>query len=60
MSEERFLRAKDVVEKTTLSKATIYRKVKDGSFPAPTRLSHRVAVWASTAIEQWMESAVAK
>jgi len=60
MSDEQFLRVKDVVAKTTLSRATIYRKVEDGSFPRPTRLSHRVSVWPAAAVNQWMEQVVAQ
>lgn len=59
MSEERFLRIKEVVEKTTLSRPTIYRKVKADQFPKPTRLSHRVSVWTLSAIDKWMEEALA-
>lgn len=59
MSEERFLRIKEVVEKTTLSRATIYRKVTADQFPKPKRLSHRVSVWALSAIDKWMEEALA-
>jgi prophage regulatory protein len=54
MTEERFLRIKDVVTKTTLSRSNIYRKVADGTFPKPRRISHRVAVWRLSEIESWM------
>lgn len=60
MTEQHLLRIKDVVTKTTLSRTTIYRLVADGKFPAPTRLSHRVSVWQSLAVEQWMEETVAR
>ena len=58
MGEDRFLRIKEVVEKTTLSRTTIYRRIAEGSFPAPKRLSHRVSVWSMAAVDQWMEAAV--
>lgn len=60
MDKKQLLRIESVTEKTTLSKATIYRKVKAGTFPKPTRLSHRVAVWSLSAIEAWMGHAVGK
>lgn len=59
MSDEQFLRMKDVVVKTALSKTEIRRRINDGRFPAPKRLSHKVAVWTREVIEKWMEEALA-
>ena len=57
MSEERFLRMKDLVEKTSLSRTTIHRMVAAGTFPKQERLTHRVAVWRASEIEAWMRRA---
>jgi prophage regulatory protein len=39
-----------------LSAATLWRKVKDGSFPAPVKLSQRVTAWRVEDIRAWMET----
>lgn len=36
------------------SNATLWRKVKDGSFPAPVKLSPRVTAWEASKIRQWI------
>ena len=36
---ERLLRLSDVVELTALSRATVYRQVAAGSFPAPVKIA---------------------
>lgn len=36
------------------SAATLWRKVKDGSFPAPVKLSERVTAWRSADVSAWM------
>lgn len=38
------------------SPATLWRKVKDGTFPAPYRISERVTAWRVEDIRAWMES----
>lgn len=36
--------------------ATLWRKVKDGTFPAPVKLSPRVTAWGVRQVRQWIES----
>lgn len=38
------------------SPATLWRKVKDGSFPAPVKLSERVTAWRVEDVRAWMET----
>lgn len=38
------------------SAATLWRKVKDGTFPAPYRISERVTAWRVEEIRAWMQS----
>ncbi len=48
------LRLPAVAEKTGLSKTHIYRLVQQGKFPRPCRLSERVSVWDSAAIDDFL------
>ena len=38
------------------SATTLQRKIKDGEFPAPVRLSENVIAWRVEVIRRWMES----
>lgn len=37
------------------SPATLWRKVKNGSFPQPVKLSDRITAWRVEDIREWME-----
>lgn len=41
------------------SAPTLWRKVKDGTFPKPTRLSARVTAWQAGQVRAWMRSQAA-
>ena len=47
---------KKVCEITTLSKATIYRQIKQGKFPAPIQLTDRSVGWLMSEIEEWINN----
>jgi prophage regulatory protein len=49
----RFLRLRDVVSETSLSQATIYRRIKTGDFPAAFRLTAGRVAWLESDITQW-------
>ena len=53
---ERILRLKPVIERTGLSRSTLYRKVADGTFPRPIQLSARCIGWRETAVNAWMDN----
>lgn len=40
------------------SPATLWRKVKNGSFPSPVKLSDRITAWRVEDIRDWMGSRV--
>ena len=50
------LRPPEVMARTGLSRTTIWRKVKAGSFPAPLVLSENSIGWTAQSIEDWLES----
>lgn len=52
---ERFIDLKEVKHMTSLSTATIYRKMAAGQFPKTGRIGSRV-VWRQSAILAWMDS----
>jgi len=42
------------------SSATLWRKVKAGTFPAPVKLSERVTAWKVESIREWLDAQRAK
>jgi prophage regulatory protein len=48
-----------VCRQTGLSAATIYRKVRDGSFPRQAKLGVRASAWPGDEIDAWIASRIA-
>jgi prophage regulatory protein len=51
---ERILRLKAVMERTGLSRSTLYRMIHQGTFPRQIRIAARCAGWRETAISKWL------
>lgn len=49
-----FLRIRDVLRITALSRPTIYRRIAAGRFPAPVHLGGRVCAWSRIALQTWI------
>jgi len=45
-----------VMQRTGLCKTTVYRRVKDGTFPPIVQLSKRRVGWRESEINRWMRS----
>ena len=56
LEECRIVRMDEVSELTGLARATIYKKVKDGSFPPPIRLGTRAVGWRMSDIVTWLQA----
>ena len=53
---DRLMRRAEVEERTGLARTTIYRKMREGSFPEPIQVGVRAVRWSSTEIEAWLAS----
>ena len=51
---ERLLRLSEVQPRTGLSRTTIYRKMRDGSFPEPLKIGVRAVRWPESEIAAWL------
>lgn len=40
------------------SRATLWRRVKDGTFPQPVKLSERTTAWPTAEVRKWMADPV--
>ena len=52
--EDYFLRLPQVLDYVGVSKPTIYRWIKEKTFPEPIKLSPRMAVWKTSDVKEWM------
>ena len=55
-SPDRILRLNAVLDRTGLSRSTLYRKMQNGTFPKNVRISTRCAGWRESAVEAWMRN----
>jgi prophage regulatory protein len=55
---QRFLSTAQVLERTALSRATIKRRIKAGTFPQPIRLGHRTNVFVENEIDAWIDAKI--
>ena len=53
---DRILRLNTVLDRTGLSRSTLYRKVQTGSFPRQVKIAARCAGWHEPAINAWLRN----
>jgi prophage regulatory protein len=53
---DRILRIKTVLERTGLSRSTMYRKMQNGTFPKNVQISERCAGWRESAVSAWLHN----
>ena len=56
LEELRVVRREEVTRLTGLARATIYKKVADGTFPPPRRLGDRAVGWRASDICDWLQA----
>ena len=52
----RLLRLQEVLKVCGISKALVYDKIRQGTFPKPLRVGSRGARWREDEIRAWIES----
>lgn len=50
----KILRLPDVMDRTGLSRSTVYQRVMEERFPRPISLGARAVGWVETEIEEWI------
>ena len=55
-SEPKILRLPEVARLTGLSKGTIHRRYREGTFPRPLKLGVQSIGWRRKDIDDWLES----
>jgi prophage regulatory protein len=52
----RILRLKTVLDRTGVSRSTLYRKIELGTFPKQVRISERCIGWREDDVERWLRN----
>ncbi|HLJ21489.1 MAG TPA: AlpA family phage regulatory protein [Stellaceae bacterium] len=52
--QSRLLRFREIRERGCPSRASVSRRVRDGSFPAPVQIGEHSIAWREHEIEQWL------
>lgn len=50
------IRLKTVIERTALTRSTIYLMMSKGEFPRPIKISDRCVAWNEATINDWIEA----
>jgi prophage regulatory protein len=53
---DRILRLNVVLDRTGLSRSTLYRKMQAGTFPRNVQISTRCAGWRESAVAEWLRN----
>ena len=53
----RLLHLKEVINRTSLSRSSVYRQMGDGTFPKSVNLGSRVA-WVESLVEEWIQARI--
>jgi prophage regulatory protein len=56
---KRVIRLPEACNKTGFSKPTIYRKMRDGTFPRPIKLGDRAVGFVESELDAWIEQRIA-
>ncbi|WP_226470106.1 helix-turn-helix transcriptional regulator [Luteimonas panaciterrae] len=52
-------RLPNVLARTGLSRAVIYRRIASGEFPAPVKLGERASAWDAREVDRWIAERIA-
>ena len=52
----RLLRKPAVLASVGFSNSELYRRIKEGTFPAPVKIGVRAVAWRDSDVDRWIES----
>jgi len=57
--QTKFIKMPDVLERTGMSRSTLYRGVDENTFPQPVKVG-RAAFWIEAEVESWLQDRIAE
>ncbi|WP_319480252.1 AlpA family transcriptional regulator [uncultured Draconibacterium sp.] len=58
MTDEKILRLPELLAKTGLSRSTMYKMVKEQTFPKPVNLGLRCSGWLQSEVNDWLNQKI--
>jgi prophage regulatory protein len=55
---DRILRLNTVLDRTGLSRSTLYRKIEAGAFPKQVQIAKRCVGWRESAVIEWLRNPI--
>ena len=55
-----FLKLPDVCKRTGLSRSTVYKLIKAGTFPRQIKLTEHSSAWIASEIQEWADNVISK
>lgn len=56
----RILRLPEVIDKTGLSRSSVYLRMSQGQFPKSVSLGYRAVEWLEADVEEWLDGLLRK
>jgi prophage regulatory protein len=56
IQKQRLIRSADLAEQLGVSRTTLWRMTKDGTFPAPVQLTAGIKGWLPSSVDAWLEA----
>ena len=53
---KQLIRIREVMAKVTLSQSTIYKFIREGTFPKGRRIGGQAVAWIESEIDEWIEA----
>ena len=60
MEDRKFINLKEVMEITSMARATIYKRIKLGIFPEQIPIGGRSVRWLESDISEWMDKQIGR
>jgi len=57
---KRLLRIGDVMQRTGLSKTTIYERERIGTFPRHVPIGGRLSAWVESEVDKWLDDRISE
>ena len=54
------IRKRTVLSRVGLGNTSIYKRIKEGTFPKPVPIGDRAVAWDSEAIDRWIENKISE
>jgi len=58
MKQLKIYRKKELCKLLGISSATLYRRIKEGAFPKPIKVSENIVGWLAADLEAWFDNLV--